>query len=380
MNKLKVTILSLSLITVMSGAAVAPALGAIAEHFNNVNPLFIKLIITLPSLFIIVISLFFNIISKKIKTKTITIIGLSLYIIGGCGAGIADNIFVLLIARAILGIGVGLIMPLSVGLISFLFNKTEQSELLGYSSAMNNLGGIIASSLSGVLVSLNWRLSFLIYLLGLLVMILVVRFLPNTDMNHSNNVIDKRSIKKILPYAFAMFLAMVIFYTLPSNFSMIVTREKLVPTSYIGLMMSLQSITAFLTGMSLNLILKKLGKYSKYIAVVMVTAGFIFLSLTIHLYTVLIGLIMLGIGMGMIVPLLNSQISVNIEREKVTNAMAFVSAMLYLGQFLSPIIFDFLSDLFHIQSLQAPFFLAGIVSFLLLILFICIPIKVPYKS
>jgi hypothetical protein len=47
MGKLKVTILSLSLVTVMSGAAVAPALGAIANYFSNTDPLLIKLIITL---------------------------------------------------------------------------------------------------------------------------------------------------------------------------------------------------------------------------------------------------------------------------------------------------------------------------------------------
>ncbi len=39
MGKLKVTILSLSLVTVMSGAAVAPALGAIANYFSNTDPL-----------------------------------------------------------------------------------------------------------------------------------------------------------------------------------------------------------------------------------------------------------------------------------------------------------------------------------------------------
>ncbi|HEY5562273.1 MAG TPA: hypothetical protein VIK72_11060 [Clostridiaceae bacterium] len=65
MRKLKATILSLSLITVMSGAAAAPALGAISGYFQDVNSLLIKLIITLPSLFIILTSLLFSNISRK---------------------------------------------------------------------------------------------------------------------------------------------------------------------------------------------------------------------------------------------------------------------------------------------------------------------------
>ena len=53
MTKLKVTILSLSVVTVMAGAAVGPALGVIAAYFSDADPLMIKLIITIPSLFII---------------------------------------------------------------------------------------------------------------------------------------------------------------------------------------------------------------------------------------------------------------------------------------------------------------------------------------
>lgn len=185
MGKLKVTILSLSLVTVMSGAAVAPALGAIANYFSNTDPLLIKLIITLPALFIIFTSLLFSSLSSRLSSKTIAISGLFLYIVGGCGAGFVNNIYLLLAFRSILGIGVGLIMPLSTGLIAYFFDKNEQSKLMGYSSAMNNLGGVIATTLSGYLVSLDWRYSFTIYLLGLLVMIMVVEFLPKAEIRNT---------------------------------------------------------------------------------------------------------------------------------------------------------------------------------------------------
>ena len=155
MNKLKVTILSLSVVTVMAGAAVGPALGVIAEYFSGASQLLIKLIITLPSLFIILTSFLFSTIANRASSKAIAIIGLLLYVAGGCGAGLADNVYVILMFRAILGIGVGLIMPLSTGLLGYFFDRSEQSKLMGYSVAMNNLGGIIASILAGYLVSLN---------------------------------------------------------------------------------------------------------------------------------------------------------------------------------------------------------------------------------
>ena len=45
-NSLKITILSMSLLTIMAGAAASPALGAIGQYFTDVDPTLIKMIIT----------------------------------------------------------------------------------------------------------------------------------------------------------------------------------------------------------------------------------------------------------------------------------------------------------------------------------------------
>jgi MFS family permease len=376
MGKLKVTILSLSLVTVMSGAAVAPALGAIANYFSNADPLLIKLIITLPALFIIFTALLFSLISSRLSSKAIAVSGLFLYIIGGCGAGFVNNIYLLLAFRSILGMGVGLIMPLSTGLIAYFFDKNEQSRLMGYSSAMNNLGGIIATTLSGYLVSLNWRYSFAIYLIGLFVATMVIGVLPQAEMSKTKNGIDIISIRKIAPYVFAMFITMIIFYTVPSNFSIILTKENLIPASFIGLLMSVQNITSFIIGLAVSVIVKKVGRYTKYFASGMLALGFFSLSFTGHIVTIIFGLFALGIGLGILVPVLNAQISLHVDKEKMTSAMAIMSAMLFLGQFLSPVLIDGIQSLFRLQGLQMPFYLAMILSVALLVSFVKIPVFV----
>ena len=52
-RRLLFTILSISLLTVMAGAAIAPALGIINKHFAGQDPLLIQLVVSLPALFII---------------------------------------------------------------------------------------------------------------------------------------------------------------------------------------------------------------------------------------------------------------------------------------------------------------------------------------
>ena len=56
---LAVSILSLSLLTVMAGAAVAPALGVIQAYFSGTSQTVVQLIISIPALFIVITNLCF---------------------------------------------------------------------------------------------------------------------------------------------------------------------------------------------------------------------------------------------------------------------------------------------------------------------------------
>ena len=164
-RKLTVTILSLSLLTVMAGAAVAPALDVIKNSFPNTSQTLIQMIISIPSLFIFLTNMIFPRLCKIFRAKELAVSALILYAFGGCAAGLFSNIYVILMFRAVVGIGVGIIMPMSTGLISFYYTRDKQDRLMGYSSAMNQMGGVISTFLSGILAAVSWRLSFLVYLM-----------------------------------------------------------------------------------------------------------------------------------------------------------------------------------------------------------------------
>lgn len=79
-------ILSLSLLTVMAGAAVAPALGVIQAYFSDTNPLFVQMIISIPAIFIVITNFIFPRLCKNFGAKTLVMIGLLFYTAGGCSA------------------------------------------------------------------------------------------------------------------------------------------------------------------------------------------------------------------------------------------------------------------------------------------------------
>lgn len=166
LKPLAASILSLSLLTVMAGAAVAPALEVIRAHFSDASRTSVQLIVSMPAVFIVITNLCFNRLAEKVGSKTLVMTGLVLYTAGGCCAGLFDSIGLVLLMRALVGVGVGMIMPLSTGLLTYYFPPEKREGLLGLASAANQLGGVIATLLAGLLAGISWRLSFMVYLMG----------------------------------------------------------------------------------------------------------------------------------------------------------------------------------------------------------------------
>ena len=96
-KRVTATILSMSLLTVMAGAAIAPALGIIKAHFSQANDLLVQLIVSMPALLIIVTNFFFLSISRCLRTRAIATTGLLLYVTAGAGCFFVNDIHVLLV-------------------------------------------------------------------------------------------------------------------------------------------------------------------------------------------------------------------------------------------------------------------------------------------
>ena len=89
-KRVTATILSMSLLTVMAGAAIAPALGIIKAHFASAPDLLVQLIVSMPALLIIITNILFLQLVRRVRTRTIATIGLLLYVAAGAGCFFVD--------------------------------------------------------------------------------------------------------------------------------------------------------------------------------------------------------------------------------------------------------------------------------------------------
>ncbi|MBQ8083728.1 MAG: MFS transporter [Clostridia bacterium] len=388
---LMISILSLSLLTVMAGAAVAPALGVIKEAFPNASQLSIQLIISMPALFIFLTNMIFPRLSAKFGSKTLVLAGLFLYTVGGVAAGLFSNITLLLCMRALVGIGVGIIMPLSTGLLAYYYPPEAQSKLSGYSSAMNQIGGVVATLLAGVLSAVNWRASFLVYLLGLISVVLCALFLPNDRLGGSRETEEQAdetadakpekvsvitSIKTYYKYIIAMFLLMSCFFLYPANYAMETLRfDTMVPASLISVIMAFADVVAAVGGFLFFRIMKTAKGMTKIVSPVIFLAGFVCLWLGGWAGT-LLGSALVGFANGAGVPFVISQGSMKAGKAAASTVMPLVSAALYLSQFVSPFLMSGATAV--LGNFRHPAYLFGMVlSVLFLLWSLTIQVIVP---
>ena len=331
-------ILSMSLLTVMAGAAIAPALGSIKEHFSSSPDILIQLIVSIPALFIILTNLLFPALSRTLDTRTIALVGLTMYVVFGSGAFFVGNIVALLLLRALLGVSVGLIMPLSTGLLSFYFPPEKLSSLMGLSAAMNQLGGVVATLLAGLLCNISWNCAFLVYLLGLVAVLLVLRFLPAERLMGKGSRISPSTLLRFHPSVVGMLLVMIIFFVYPTNFALVARRSTSLSGNAITLIMVGLDVVAFLVGLVFGRMMAHFPRPMKYIAPSLFLLGYAVMAFFEGAAALVAGSVLVGLANGVGVPYLNTIASIKGGRDAATTVMPLLSAALYLGQFVSPFV------------------------------------------
>ncbi|MBF4984631.1 MFS transporter, partial [Nonlabens mediterrranea] len=155
-----------SSLTIMVGAVIAPALPSIAKNLQfGFSP---GLLVTLPSLGVILFSPLIGKLINKIGALNLLMIGMLPYAIFGFIGIFLINDYILMLDRLLLG-GACVTIQISVTtLIAELFEGKERLKLIAWQGVAIELGGVIFLSLGGYLGEHHWSFPFYIYLIAIL--------------------------------------------------------------------------------------------------------------------------------------------------------------------------------------------------------------------
>ncbi|AOY74761.1 MFS transporter [Clostridium formicaceticum] len=355
---LKIAVLSISLLSLTITSA-SVALGDISLAFPDAGPNTIKLIVSLPALLIIPFTLLCGKLSNAVSKRKLLFTGLSLFLIGGVGPSFSNNLIWILILRAILGIGMGFIMPLATGLIADFFDGEERAAMMGLQSAVVNTGAIITSLVAGFLSAIDWHYVFLVYLIGVLVFVVTFFKLPDPEQPQETNTEKEALNRPVYVIAFVIFVHSLLLFSFFTNTAMVITEEGLGNAASAGIAITLMTVGGLIAGIFFGKILQCLKKFVIPLSAVLTGIGFFMLSYPQGLNLMLIASIIIGIGFGTTMPAVMIKTSMVAPKSATTLAIAVVTSAMSLGQFISPFVLSFVEMLFAANTGRFSFVFAG---------------------
>ncbi|MHB8807621.1 MAG: MFS transporter [Anaerolineaceae bacterium] len=378
MNHNKAAILSLALLSVVAIDSVSPLVQKINASYPQIDPLIIKQTITLPSTIAIIFVLLSGQLVRFLSKKTILIIGLILYGIGGIGAGWAKDFSIHLLLRGLVGAGMGLISPIQTSLVADFFHGEERVKMFGNCMAVSKSFAIIVPPLAAWIGAYNWRYAFNINILSFIVLIFILIMLdvPSTEKNTIQEKKNSSDIPGIVfLYAFFTFMIMVLFSILLTDLTYLINTKGGISSMISAYGLSATTVGTMLAGMAFSRLYKKLKKWIVPMGLLFFGFGFLAVVHSMSNLWILSGLLWIGFGIGCLTSLITLSSTNAVGERDSTSANSVVNCAFSIGIAFSPFLFARIPILFKgLTSVESNFKLVGLVFLCsgLISLFLCL--------
>ena len=373
-----VAIWSVSAIVSLPGLAISPILDDMQSIFPHASELEVQMLESLPSLMIIPFMLLAGRWAVKGNKLRLLVWGTSIFFISGIGCTLSRTLWELIVTSTLVGVGAGIIIPLSTGLIVDYFTGDKRVNQLGISSAVNNLTLVVATSAVGYLADVEWHLAFVVYLLPIVTLLLVPALAhtqpapePKSSAQHRQTTLNKRVIVGLILFYFAItYTSLIVTY----NTSYVASLAGM-KSSEAGVIISLFFLAIMAPGLMLNRIIAIFGKRVNLWSLVAMCVGLLLMSLR-HptALTLTMGAILTGLGYGVMQPIIYDKAATNAPPHLSTLALAIVMTTNYFAILVAPFMIDGIDYLFHADNHTFAYMFNSIV-----VLLIAIAAALTYK-
>lgn len=365
--KLKIGILGTSLLLQAAGPNVA-AIPLIAKSFPNESTTTVQSLFTIPSFSIMVFIILSTWFVKMFGKRNTVIIGLIMTLVGGILPCFINNFPLIVICRLLLGAGIGLYTPLAVSLIGESFSEEEQKKLLGIQSAMSTLGNSLLTFLAGLLLGVNWQVTFLVFLAALPIMaFFMVGYTKKletqtgvTQASETNQESTQSQGKAKIPaIIYLVVLTLFLFFSalmVMSTASALTIQElNLSNQGWLSTALSIAGILGAVIMTGYSQVYKVLKHFTPVVMLIVGAIGFFVLSISPNMIVFFIGLLMVS-SSSMLIPYVYGTIMDDVDDNSKNLVVSIAQVFNNLGAFASPYVIAFLRGMFNaktsIQSMQ----------------------------
>lgn len=367
------TILLLAMTTSMSNVAIVTSLPHLKEYFTNISNIefYSRLMLTLPSLVIAILAPILGHFIFRFGKKKAVIIALFFFSIFGTAGLYLNSIESLLASRALFGLCVATLMIVSTSLVGDYFKEHDRHKFMGYQSAFMAIGGVFFVIGGGFLSDINWRFPFGIYFVGIVLIPFAFLYLKEVKIETSEEDLSVNIGKNMLIVYILAFIYMLLFFILPTQIPFLLIEKFDASGKMAGTVIAVAFFCNALGAIAFSKLKKRLNFVAIYLlGITLIALGFSLVGIINHIYFFFITSPILGFAGGLMMTNVTAWMLSKTSHKKRVKSSGYFTSAIFLGQFLSPIVFHPFLDFLEIQDfflfIGLSLFLISFIAFLVL--------------
>lgn len=354
----------------MAALALSPGLKELMAAYQ-ISESAASLAITLPYLISIPFTLLTGYLTNCFSKKSLSLLGIMIVIVTGVLPYFLEEFAMILVARAIMGAGLGLLFTLAPSLGPDYYPEGHMLSLtIGMQSAWAGSGGFVFNIISGYLVQTQTRNIYLVYGLCIIFFFAVLVLLPYQPVS------AKKRPEKILFTPKGMFTALLTFLfisagmTLSLSISPYLAETGMGNAAQAGYVTSFYSFAAFAVGCCYVFISGFLRNYAIWAACIISAVGMGFCAAVPNIIFTYVGAALVGAGLSIFMPSCVNQIVKTTPEALVSMNVSIMMVGSSVGQTLSGIFINPIAGYFG-EHIAIRFYVSAVVFILVGLIYAC---------
>ena len=341
-RKIKAGIYGIGLL-MMGVIGISSSLAIIGAHFPDVSQTMNQNLISIPCVVIIPTTLIVGKLMQSISKKYIVLTGIFCFFIGGIAPAFLNNFTVILVMRAILGVGVGVCQVVSTAIAVENFEGEEQEKVQGTLQTFQMLGAAIMVFVGGSLADIRWNYAFYVHIIAVVAFILVLLFVPAAKpVKIQGKTSEQKTHLTVKTWGWAVFMLVlfICFQIYNVGYSYVIDVKGLGTASDAGLGVAFFTIAGMIMGLIYGRVAKVVRNYSIAIACLMLVISYILITFSGNIAMCYCGSIFYGLSVAMALPGIFYHTGLSVDAYSAGMAVSVVTCAQNFGQFLCPYIIN----------------------------------------
>lgn len=331
-----------SCLPVLGAVLLAPLLPRMQEHFTDTPGVaaLVPIALTIPALMIALTASFAGIIADRFGRRPLLLVCMAIYGVFGLLPLWLESLPAIVASRAGLGLAEAGIMTCCTALMGDYYSGARRERLFALQMVATSLSAAIFIAVGGLLGEYGWRVPFVLYGVGLLLLPLMAWFLwePRGQVAASAEIAGSGFPWRALsPLYVLSFLGGLSLFVVPVQVGYLLNLLHVDAPQQIGMTMGANQLGVLAGALGFRLISGMPAPRQIFLAFFLSGVGGALMAVAGSHALVVLAVLIYGLGIGLMLPTLITWIMSLVSFHQCGRAAGFFTAAFFAGEFVSPL-------------------------------------------